>query len=276
MKLNTGRYGHVVVNNGKHIFVIGGSGKQGILSDIEIIDPVTNKVVQLKDKLIPRRYHSAVWDKKDSIYILGGITPYKKGARRERRVEVYDIPSQQVSVIGNMPNPKRNASAEFKDGKIFYMGGSHHVSVTSNAAIYNIAEKKWRLAADMPTAKETDTVQTDTHIYAIGGYYQTPLNVLERYSFKTQQWQSLAHMPQELSAHSSVIHNKKILTFGDYNKLGSTHEYNIDTQDWQKVEIGYLPSRHNSATVLNNKIYVIGGNIKSSGSYLNYIQVFEL
>jgi N-acetylneuraminic acid mutarotase len=276
LKLNTGRYGHVVVNNGEHIFVLGGSGKAGFLSDIEIINPKTNSVVQLKDKLIPRRYHTAVWDQKESIYIFGGMSKSSKGIRPERRIEIFDIPSQQVSIIGEIPGPRRLASSQFVNGKVFYIGGSRKNSPTSTVAVYDIEKGRWKLTANMLTTKNTKTVLNGKHIYTVGGYYQKGMKVLERYNLETKKWQSLDPMPQKLSAHSVVSHGNKIFTFGDYSELDHTHVYDISKQQWQQLGIGYLPSRHSSATILNNKIYVIGGNVASQGSHLDYIQVFSL
>ena len=60
--LNSARYGHAVVNDNNNIYVFGGSNKQGFLSSIEIINPKSGKHLVLENKLIPRRYFSAVWD----------------------------------------------------------------------------------------------------------------------------------------------------------------------------------------------------------------------
>lgn len=281
LKLNTGRYGHAVVNNGSHIFVLGGSSKQGLLSNIEIIHPQTEAIEQVSNTIIPRRYHTAVWDGKDSIYIMGGMSPIMiKGKRRlmrERRIEVFDIPSRQTRILGKMPGPRRFGSAQFYDGKIFFVGGSHRSSATSTAGIYDVTSDKWKLTASMPTAKDTKTVQYGQYLYTIGGYYDTStLDVFERYDMSTGKWQSLPSLPQGLSANSVVVFDDKIFSFGDYTKLDTTLVYDFKTEAWHQTKVGYLPSRHNAATVLNNQIYVIGGNIASSFSHLDTIQVFGL
>lgn len=280
LSLNIPRYGHAVVNNDEHIFVIGGSSKNGFLSDIEMIDPQTNIVVTLTDALIPRRYHTAVWDGQDSIYILGGVSVVTKGSKRstirEPRIEVFDIPTRQSKVVGKMPSPRRFGSAQYKNGKIFFIGGSYNNSATSSVFIYNINKNKWKITASMPTAKDTKTVIHGDHIYAIGGYYsKSALNVFERYDITTGEWQSLATLPQALSANSVTVLGDKIFSFGDYTELDNTLIYDINAGSWKKGPSDYLASRHNAVTVLNNKIYVIGGNIASSGSYLDYIQVFS-
>jgi N-acetylneuraminic acid mutarotase len=270
-----------VVNNGSHIFVLGGSSKQGLLSNIEIINPQTGAIEQVTDTIIPRRYHTAVWDGKDSIYIMGGMSPImiknKRRFMRDPRIEVFDIHTRQTKIIGKMPGPRRFGSAQYNDGKIFFVGGSNSNSATSTVGIYDVTSGKWKLTASMPTAKETKTVQYSQYLYTIGGYYgKSALKVFERYDMATGKWQSLASLPQNLSANSIVVFDDKIYSFGDYSKLDNTLEYDFKTEAWHQTQVGYLPSRHNAATVLNNKIYVIGGNIAGSGSHLDTIQVFGL
>ena len=281
LNLNHGRYGHTIVNNGEHIFVFGGSGKHGLLSNLEIIDPKTGIIEQVNHVLIPRRYHTAVWDGKDSIYIMGGMSAVTYGKKRrllrDPRIEVFDIPSRQSKIIGEMPAARRFGSAQYHDDKIFFMGGSRQYSSTSTVGIYDVTKDKWQLTAKMPTPKETKTIQYGQYLFTIGGYNgKSPLNVFERYNITTGKWQSLAPIPQTLSAHSVVVFNNKIVSFGDYTKLDNTLIYDFKTEAWQQVTIGYLPSRHNAATVLHNEIYVIGGTTDGSGSHLDTIQVFGL
>ena len=281
LKLNHGRYGHTIVNNGEHIFVFGGSGEHGLLSNLEIIDPKTGTIEQVNHVLIPRRYHTAVWDGKDSIYIMGGMSAVTYGKKRrllrDPRIEVFDIPSRQSKIIGEMPAARRFGSAQYHDDKIFFMGGSRQYSATSTVGIYDVTKDKWQLTAKMPTPKETKTIQYGQYLFTIGGYNgKSPLNVFERYNITTGKWLSLAPIPQTLSAHSVVVFNNKIVSFGDYTKLDNTLIYDFKTEAWQQVTIGYLPSRHNAATVLNNEIYVIGGTTDGSGSHLDTIQVFGL
>ena len=281
LKLNHGRYGHTIVNNGEHIFVFGGSGEHGLLSNLEIIDPKTGTIEQVNHVLIPRRYHTAVWDGKDSIYIMGGMSAVTYGKKRrllrDPRIEVFDIPSRQSKIIGEMPAARRFGSAQYHDDKIFLMGGSRQYSATSTVGIYDVTKDKWQLTAKMPTPKETKTIQYGQYLFTIGGYNgKSPLNVFERYNITTGKWLSLAPIPQTLSAHSVVVFNNKIVSFGDYTKLDNTLIYDFKTEAWQQVTIGYLPSRHNAATVLNNEIYVIGGTTDGRGSHLDTIQVFGL
>ena len=60
MRLQTGRYGHDVVAADHRLFVVGGSGPEGLLGDVEVLDPKSGTAAVVATNLIPRRYHSAV------------------------------------------------------------------------------------------------------------------------------------------------------------------------------------------------------------------------
>ncbi|NQZ86648.1 MAG: kelch repeat-containing protein [Colwellia sp.] len=281
LSLNTSRYGHAAVNDGQKIYVIAGANKSGFLSDIEIIDPSTGETEVLKGRLIPRRYFSAIWDGKHSIYILGGVSIINKKFRYERKVEVFNTITHEVSFAKSIPLPTRINSAVFSDGRIFVFGGAYTVKkklvATSIVGVFDIAKDKWARAADMPTAKTTRAVLKDGLIYIVGGYDRTSsLDVFESFNPKTNTWKSLPPIPEGISAHSVTVVKDKLFLFGNYNSLTSTYSYDFITQQWEKINIGYKASRHNAATTLGDTTYVIGGNVGTKGPFLDYIQTFKL
>jgi len=281
LSLNTSRYGHAAVNDGNKIYVLAGSSNLGLLSDIEIIDPTSGIVEILKGRLIPRRFFSAVWDGKHSIYILGGISLANNIPKYERRVEVFDTITHEVSFAKRLRYPKRINSAVYLNGRIFVFGGSYRNNGRSKASrivkVLNIAKNKWERTSDMPTAKETKAVVKDGLIYVVGGYNEvSSLNVFEKFDPKLNKWESLPSMPVKISPHSVTVVNDKLFVFGDYHNLKSTFSYDFKTHEWVKMNIGYKASRHNATTTLGDTTYVIGGNISGRLSFLDYIQTFEL
>ena len=279
--LSTARFGHASVNDGKNLYVLAGSNKSGFLSDIEIIDPVTKKIEVLENKLIPRRYFSAVWDGKHSIYIVGGVSVKRKRLYFEKRVEVFNTITKQVSFAPSLPTPTRINSAVFLKGNIFVFGGTYPTDggliPSSVVTVLKISENKWVRAADMPTAKSTRAVERNGLIYVVGGYNtKTALNVFEQFDPRLNQWKTLPPLPVKISAHSVSLVDDKLFVFGNYNSLQSTYSYDFLSQKWQEVFIGYKASRHNAATTLNNITYVTGGTLTGKGPFLDYIQAFNL
>lgn len=282
LELTTARYAHAAVNDGKKIYVLAGSGKTGFLSSIEIVDPVSGHIEVIKDRLISRRYFSAVWDGKHSIYILGGVSLIDNNKINfERRVEVFNTITHEVTFAEQLPAPTRINSAVLLNGKIFVVGGAYpkngRLKASRIVSVLDIAKNKWGRAPGMPTAKETRAVVKDGLLYVVGGYNEvSPLNVFERFDPKLNQWQSLPPMPTKISAHSITVVKNKLFVFGDYSHLNSTFSYDFETHAWEKIDIGYKASRHNAATTLGDSTYVIGGTKGDIAYHLDYIQTFKL
>lgn len=284
LKLQTPRYGHASATDGKHIFVFAGSKGSKFLSDIEIIDPINGTVKVLKNKVIPRRYFSAVWDGKDSIYLIGGVTYRDTVATLENRVEIFNIHSFEVTLGAPIPAPRRNSRAVLLNSHIYVLGGSTPnnlkkptLAATALTAAYDISSNKWIKLADMPTAKSTAPIIRNGLIYVAGGFNHTSaLNVFEQFNPATNQWISLDNLPRPVSAHSAVFAQNKLFLFGDYQKLNSVLMYDFDKEIWSEPKINYQPSRHNTSVVIGNYLYVIGGNISSSAGALDTIQRFSL
>ena len=281
LSLTTARYGHAVVNDGNKIYVIAGANQSGFLSDIEIIDPSTNKINVLANKVIPRRYFSAVWDGKHSIYILGGVSLKNKKFRYEKRVEVFDTRTNAVSFAKPMPLPTRINSAVLMNERIFVLGGAYpkngKLTASALVGVFDIKNDSWMRAANMPSAKTTKAFVKGNFVYVVGGYDSvSSLDVFERFDPITNQWLTLPPLPVKISAHSISLIENKLFIFGDYNNLTSTYRYDFDANKWEKIDIDYKASRHNATTTLGESTYVIGGNTGTKGPFLNYIQVFKL
>lgn len=283
LSLSTERYGHATVNDGTHLFVIAGANKTGFLSDIEIIDPISGKKEIIKGQLIPRHYFSAVWDGKHSIYIIGGVSLEDDIFRFERKVEIFDTITHQVTFAESLPSPTRINTVVYLDEKIYVMGGTYpnkrkkKMRPTSLVYVLNIAKNRWHKAKRMPTARTTKAALHNGFIYTVGGYdTKSSLDAFERFDPQLNMWESLPAIPAKISAHSLTVVKDKLFVFGNYNDMAATYSYSFLTQKWKKIEIGYKPSRHNATTTLGDTTYVTGGNTGTKGPFLDYIQTFKL
>lgn len=280
LSLSQARYGHAAVNDGENLYVIAGSHGNKFLTDIEIINPTSGTKEIIKDIFIPRRYASAVWDGKHSIYIIGGTSLEDNVFRYERKIEVFDTISHKVSFVESLPVPGRISSAVYLDGKIYVMGGIYSKRGKEkgqrHVSILDIEKNRWKRGKSMPTAKAAKTIEKDGYIYAVGGFDgNSSLDVFERYDPANNHWQSLPKLPAKISAHSLALVNNKLFVFGNYHDLDATYTYDFNTREWQKVDIGYKASRHNASTTIDDTIYVIGGNTGGKGPFHDYIQVFK-
>ncbi|MFQ3197701.1 MAG: hypothetical protein ACI8R9_000125 [Paraglaciecola sp.] len=247
---------------------------------MEIIDPQTGEIQVLSNKVLPRRYFSAVWDGQHSIYLLGGISHIGDSIALEPTVEIFDTITHKITFA--TPVARHNSSAVYLDGQIYLFGGSDY-SVANGfelipstlATRYDLTSQTWLPVADMLTAKATRVFAKDGMIYALGGArFMAPMTVFEQYNPRQNSWQKLPYLPLPISAHSLVVYGQKLRGFGSDDVPDLTYSYDFELATWQKTDIGYLPSSQNTATLLGNTIYVIGGTGGKGRAFVNSIQPF--
>ncbi|WP_417437859.1 Kelch repeat-containing protein [Idiomarina sp.] len=285
--LDKPRYGHAAVTDDESIYIIGGANKSGFLSSIEIIDPKTKETTVLQDKIIPRRYLTAVWDGKESIYIFGGISQQDGGFWQEKTVEIFNTRTQKVTTTTPMRVPRRFNSAVLLNDKIYVLGGSvyypkavergYDLRATSLVTAFDINTKKWSRVANLSAARSTRAFTTGEQVCAVGGYDGFhKWSVFDCYDPTTGKWQLMPDAPTAISAHSVAVHNDKLYVFGDYDNLDQVLIYDFSENTWSNINIPYRASRHNATVVFGNEAFVIGGNTGGSGPFLDDIQVFSL
>lgn len=249
---------------------------------IEKINTENKSVELLNIEAIPRRYHTAE-AYADSIYIIAGDDSEGK---KISKVEILNAKTNKIQFGEDIPTPRGMVSSVIADGKIYVMGGGQKEGYSNKVEIYDIKTNKWKEGTPMEIGKSTDIVYYNDYIYAIGGYNKNgALKDFQRYNIKKNNWEKLSDLPFPLSAHHSIVYDNKIYVFGDYYELDRCWVYDLNKQEWKiiftriispfpEVTMGYLymPSRHNAVVNIKNKIYVIGGNVTSVNSCLDYIQ----
>jgi len=280
--LSEARYGHSVANDGEKIYVFGGTTSSGFSGDIEIIDPQTKTSQLLKNKLLPRRYFSAVWDGKESVYIIGGMSLEGRRPYLQSAVEVFNTRTHEVTQAPSHTRATRMNTAVYLDDKIYVFGGStaitglrkglKHVAWVS---VYDTRTQQWTESDDMPVAFATEAVIYNNAIYLAGGFNgRKQFDTFYEFTPGSSQWRELTSLPVETSAHSLTVINNHLYTFGNYDELGQTLRYNFDTGLWSNANLPLAPRRHTASTTLGNDIYVIGGTAGRSDLYIDSVQVF--
>ncbi len=280
LALHTGRYGMPAVVVGGGIDVVGGCGANGLLSDIERIDPAKGTVQDIPTKLKSRRWHTAQASG-PFIYVLGGTVDKDTTTNFSSVVERYDTRTGKIAEMAPLPTPRRNAQSVLSGGKIYVVGGSTvgDVHEVGTVEIYDIKADTWTTGAPMPTPRECALAVKDGVIYAAGGYDGAKaIATVEAYDIASDAWRTLPSLPAPTSAHHVVVSGNLLLLFGDYAQLDRAASYNVKTGAYTALtQIGYLPSRHNAVVLLRGMVYVIGGNTRPDNtSALSLIQTFPL
>ena len=171
----------------------------------------------------------------------------------------------------DMPNARRNLAAEVVARKVYAIGGSTSLDPwATTVEVYDPVTDTWQSRAPMPTARQyLDAVMVNDKIYALGGqtYEHNFLATMEVYDPITDTWQSRIPMPTARGGFGMAAVGGKIFAIGgrDSNTIFTAVEaYDPVTDTWQSRAPMPTP-RTTWATVLNDKIYAIGGGNSGKG-----------
>ena len=157
------------------------------------------------------------------------------------------------------------------------------------AATATSASGVWIRRADMPTGRwELSTCVVDGKIYAIGGagpVYQA-LGTVEVYDPTTDTWTTKSEMPTARQGLSTSVVNGKIYAIGggaatsvsyeSVNVFSTVEEYDPSTDTWTtKSEMPTARVCHH-ASVVDGRIYVIGGSDASTPDDRSHVRTVEV
>ncbi len=140
----------------------------------------------------------------------------------------------------------------------------------------------WSRKKDMPTARYSHrSAVLDDKIYVLGGSNGSNLDVVEVYDTKTDTWTGAADIPMTTECIGAVGTGGRIYAFmkgKTYDEKGWVFEYDPALDKWEQ-KCRMTSARSNlGITVLDEKIYVIGGleNTDAEGHFENVKDVETL
>lgn len=134
-------------------------------------------------------------------------------------------------------------------------------------------QNSWTTVAPMPTARGgLGVAVVNGKLYAIGGFDgNQPLNVNEEFTPAANVWTTEASMPTPRSEFAVAVYNGIIYCIGgtvggvgSNEYVGNNEAYDPATNTWQTCASMPTPRADLSASVLNGKIYLVGGLMYSS------------
>ena len=245
------------------------------------------------------------------IFVIGGSLRLEwdeYGDLSLSTVEMYDPETDTWEGKANMPTVRSNVSVSVVDGKIYAIGGSktkkyqvprgfgHESEELPTVEMYDPATDTWTQKVDMPTPRKTKTCVVDGKIYAIGGWLttneQSQLETVEVYDPATDTWakaQSMNHA--RCSAAISVV-NGEIYAIGGIGwppnrdqsgrylsdpYLSNVEVFNLKTNRWREGTEVSVPKAEHSTSVIDGKIYVIGGYFREGNELKTHstIEVYD-
>lgn len=142
-----------------------------------------------------------------------------------------------------------------------------------NSLVIADSENSWTTKLSMPTARcNFGVAVVGSKIYAIGGYKDGSgyLATNEEYDPATNTWTTKTPMPTPRSRFAIAVWQNKIYVIGGYYKdnlvnyyLGTNEVYDPSTDSWETLTAMPTARALLTADVVNDKIYLIGGNGES-------------
>lgn len=232
------------------------------------------------------------------IYAIGGEID-RFGDVSVSTVEMYDPKTDTWTQQADMPTA-RTTSTSVVNGKIYAIGGgkSHkrrigpgwgwETIILRTVEMYDPITDTWTPKADMPTPRSAATCVVNGKIYLIGGANQKQhrSEIVDVYDPATDTWARAKSMNHARSGAAISVVDGKIYVMGGTGWpqipnhpgpfLSSMEVYNPKTNQWR--EIGDMPAAKSShtASVIDGKIYVIGGFFRGNGLDVRYFKTIEI
>jgi len=179
----------------------------------------------------------------------------------------------------DMPTAVAHSSASTVDGKIYVIG-------PYMVGEYDAVTDTWTKKADMPTPRPfLSTSVVNGKIYAIGGEIawipeEVSAATVEEYNPVTDKWTKKASMPTPRWGLSTSVVGGRIYAIGGHNTLvevkrflSTVEEYNPATDTWTKKADMPTARRLLSTSVVDGKIYAIGGH--REGTFLLTVEEYD-
>jgi N-acetylneuraminic acid mutarotase len=190
----------------------------------------------------------------------------------------------------DLPQARFVLSASTVNGKIYAIGGSSilHGPGLSRVDEYDPRTDTWTTKAPMPTARQwLSTSAVNGKIYAIGGTprtFQPALSTVEEYDPATDTWVEKAPMLTSRFILSTSAVDGKIYAIGGLLRTtpsgpetpsSAVEAYDPATDTWTQKAPMPTPRVALSTSVVNGKIYAIGGIYGNGGALFRTVEEYD-
>ena len=216
--------------------------------------------------LTPQRWTSAVIPYPGGqMYVLNGASA--SGAP-VNNMQTVDVQNGATGPSFANSTPASTAGVATLNGMIYAFGGQLAGGSYTNALRrYDPATDTWTTLAPMPEAKATVGAAVNGKIYAIGGFNGVVNSArVDAYDPATNTWQAMGTLPTTVSSQAVAVQGEWIWMVGDFNVQNYLAAYNTRTGQLRTFTSNLPPRRNAAAGILNNRLYVWGGNTASSNA----------
>jgi N-acetylneuraminic acid mutarotase len=248
-------YAPAALLNGK-IHLVGGYSGAAATRNHYAYDPNTDSWETLAS-LPANRMHHSLESVGGKLYLIGGNT----GSANVKTVYIYDPALDTWTTGADMSLAARFSMTVVLNGRIHVLGGNGS-GVGINHDVYDPATNSWSMRAFLISAREQGSaVLVDGQIHLLGGRSGANETAShEVYHPNSDQWESLADLPQPMRV-TAVVANGRIHTLGGAGSkaLSDHYEYDSVGDQWITRKSLTFPRYSGGVVAIDEKIYLIGG-----------------
>jgi hypothetical protein len=261
----TPRYGVAGAVLDGRIYVIGGSqtpSESRGMAVVEVYDPDTDTWDTSIPPLAEPRLNAAAVAFDGKIYVLGG----RDGSELLESVEVYDPAQGRWEPAHDLREEKEGFAAVIHAGTIFLLGGfGEEGQFLDEVEALDVGSGEWEeqsWALSLPRASLSAVSLADS-IFALGGLYYGPLDLVERYH-ETEGFEVRRPLLEPRASAGSAVSGKSIYIAGGMSAEGivaTLEVYSTDGQDPTWVELEPMSKARSALTLeaWDGRLYAIGG-----------------
>ncbi|MDR2707925.1 MAG: hypothetical protein LBB87_04190 [Nitrososphaerota archaeon] len=197
--------------------------------------------------------------------------------------------SNSWTKLTNMPTSRYGLGLAVVSGKIYAIGGLNEKGELAVNEMYDPITNRWSTKASMPTARAGFAIAAyESKIYVIGGSVGDSFTGnMEVYDTISDTWETVTSMPTPRADLSANIVDGKIYLMGgktyssgtpNHGQTAITQMYDVATDTWSTNTSMPMALQGYASTVIDSKIYVIGGTRQSvSGvdSAVSTLQIYD-
>lgn len=192
------------------------------------------------------------------------------------KLEVVNIKDGSVRFSTDNPNPVYNSGSVVWKNNIYVFGGALQSGGYSKKLYkFDTSTEQWSELTHMKHAMEAQGVVVEDKLYVIGGYNGSVYGKIDVYDFIKDKWSISIKLPKGISANSIVANGTDIFTLFDFTDQYYIGKFDTKAKTFKEIkQSGMIPRRHAGAEIVDDKIYIFGGNQSSAQkSCLNSLQV---
>ena len=219
------RHKHIsIVQSDGAVIIIAGSGPSRSLSDVELMDPINDRLEILSPTLEEHSDHAAISLSDGRIFVSGGVRILDEVVTSVG-AEIYDVENDTWTKTSLQ---SRRTSAHtltlLKDGKVIQVGGFSGGSSDNRVELYDPTNDKWLEGSVMNKARmlHTTSLLDDGRVMVIGGTSREGnMTGSEIYNPETEIWSQSGDMIERRASHTAtILEDGKVLVVGGTN-MGS-------------------------------------------------------